>query len=102
QYLRDEGYRPLLLAVGMIHSHCLAKLPRDYILTKQIVGQAKRKSSRAVKKIMPGSVWAHGGSFEPLKDKAHGRNLKTYILTKQGADAWTWSFEDGSDDGTTT
>jgi hypothetical protein len=65
----------------------------------RIVGEAKRKSSRAVKATMPGKVWARGGQFKPVKTRDHHTRVFGYVLYDQGPGAWTWSFKDRSDEG---
>jgi hypothetical protein len=66
---------------------------------KWIVGQAKRESSRAVKDVLPGSVWAAGGTYKPVDTRGHLRSAYGYVLYDQGPEAWTWSFRDGGDEG---
>jgi hypothetical protein len=52
-----------------------------------------------VKKDLPGSVWAAGGTFKPIKDRGHQFAAFEYILYDQGSDAWTWSARDRSTEG---
>jgi REP element-mobilizing transposase RayT len=97
--LLDRSYRVLALAVGKVHAHCLVELPESPVTVKAIGGDAKRKSSRAVKTHLPGTVWASGGTFKIVKDDDHLRRANDYILYDQGSDAWTWSFRDRSREG---
>ena len=97
--LKEMGYRVLAVSVGKVHSHQLVELPNDLPHIRRIVGELKRKSSRAVKKALPGAVWAEGGQPEPVYDPDHQKNAFDYILYKQGAGAWTWSYRDATDDG---
>jgi hypothetical protein len=77
----------------------LVELPNNIITIRAIVGQAKRASSRAIKHRIPGSVWAAGGAFRPIKDINHQRNAYNYILYDQGPGAWTWCFRDAKPEG---
>jgi hypothetical protein len=76
------------------------ELPDNIRAIRSIVGDAKRKSSRTVKREMPGNVWAAGGTFKPVKDRDHALSTHDYIIYDQGDDAWTWSYVDESPDGT--
>ena len=99
QHLEDEGHRVLAVAVTKVHAHVLVELPDFITSVKKIVGDAKRVSSRAVKKQLPGAVWARGGNYKPIDSRSHQINTLNYILFDQGLDAWTWSFQDGSNAG---
>jgi len=66
---------------------------------KEIVGHAKRKSSRAVKRWLPGSVWSAGGTYDEVNDRRHLDATHDYLIYDQGAGAWTWSYKDGSVEG---
>src|SRR3954470_12821909 len=59
-YLRANGHHILCIAVGKVHTHGLAELPIDLRQIRAIIGECKRKSSRAIKKEMPGNVWSAG------------------------------------------
>jgi hypothetical protein len=92
-------HRVLAVAVTKVHAHVLVELPNNIVRIRDIVGQAKRRSSRAVKDLMPGSIWAAGGTYKPVRDADHQRNVHAYVLYDQGSDAWTWSFHDNSPEG---
>jgi REP element-mobilizing transposase RayT len=96
KYLMDNGHRVLAVAVTKVHAHFLVELPGALRDVKQIVGQAKRASSRAVKKDLPGAVWSAGGTFKRVLNSEHSTNVHDYILYDQGIDAWTWTFRDGN------
>jgi REP element-mobilizing transposase RayT len=64
--LREMGYEIRAVAVGKVHAHALPKLPNDPKIVRRIIGDAKRKSSRAVKKELPGEIWSAGGSYKPV------------------------------------
>jgi REP element-mobilizing transposase RayT len=99
KHLNQSGYRVIAVAVGKIHTHALVELPYPLDLVKTIVGDAKRVSSRAVKNVLPGSVWSAGGTYKPVRDEEHFHRAFEYILYDQGCDAWTWSYKDRSMDG---
>jgi len=99
QCLLNMGYRCLCAAVDEIHAHILAELPVNRDEVKVVIGDVKRRASRAVKSILPGSVWSAGGEFKPIRDQSHQSNVFGYILYDQGDDAWTWSFQDAAFEG---
>jgi len=98
-FFRDGEHRLLALAIGKIHGHALVELTDDIRVIRAVWGDAKRKSSRAVKKQMPGSVWGAGGEHKRVENRSHHKNVFDYILYEQGPGAWTWSFRDATDDG---
>jgi REP element-mobilizing transposase RayT len=93
--LQQYGHRVLAIAVGPVHTHLLAELPRDPASAKRVIGLCKSASSHAVRRLLPGAVWAHQGSYEPIRDHAHQHNTYQYILDHIDEGAWTWSFRDG-------
>ena len=92
--LRDEGYTVLAVAVSAEHVHALVLLPDDRSTVKRVVGRCKQYGTRAARSGIRGELWADGGEFKPVTDRAHQLNVYEYILTKQGPWAWTWSFRD--------
>ena len=99
EYLTANGHRVLAVAVAKVHVHALVELPDRVGVVRQIAGHAKRHSSRAVRRVLPGSVWGEGGKFKRIANRDHQRAAFEYILYDQGADAWTWSYRDGSVEG---
>jgi hypothetical protein len=97
--LLERHYRVLALAVGKVHAHALVELPEGLSAVKSIIGDAKRRSSRAVRDQLPGSIWAAGGTFKIVESDAHLLAANDYILYDQGPGAWTWSFKDRSPEG---
>jgi REP element-mobilizing transposase RayT len=95
----EQGYRVLAVSVGKVHAHAVVELPEPRATVKRIVGEAKRKSSRAVKEWLPGSVWAAGGEYVICESRSHLECAVDYVLYKQGRGAWTWSFRDSLDEG---
>jgi REP element-mobilizing transposase RayT len=98
-YFTAAEYTLLAVSIAKTHAHLLVELPDNILKIRTIVGHAKRLSSRAVKKQIPGSVWAGGGTFKLETSRDHQRTVYNYILYKQGPDAWTWSFRDPSNKG---
>jgi REP element-mobilizing transposase RayT len=96
--LRDElgrlDHNLLAISVAATHCHMQVELPDDRKEIRRIIGEAKRKASVAVRKQMPGSVWAHDGKYEPIDTPGHQVNVYNYIWNKQD-DAWIWSFKEG-------
>ena len=99
EHFRDQRQRVLTVAVTTVHAHALVELPDHMITVKTIVGHAKRKSSRAIKAHIPGSVWSAGGTYRPVDSASHQKAAYAYILYDQGRDAWTWSGADRSLEG---
>lgn len=99
KFFREQRIRVLAIAVGKVHTHVLVELIDSVKRIKLIVGEAKRISSRAVKKDLPGKVWSRGCGYKRVKDKGHQQNTHDYIVYDQGPKAWTWSYRDGNDDG---
>ncbi len=98
-HFQTVGYRVLTAAVTRVHAHALVELPGNILKIRAIVGEAKRAASRAVRDCIPGSVWAAGGTYKPIKDVDHQQNAYNYILYDQGPDAWTWCFRDATKGG---
>jgi REP element-mobilizing transposase RayT len=92
---RACGQRLLALSVSSDHSHAVIELPDQVGLIKSIVGDAKRRASRAVKNELPGAVWSAGCDYEPIDTVKRLRREVNYVLMKQGEGTWTWSFRDG-------
>jgi len=98
-FLRQERHRVIAVAVGRVHAHVLLNLPDDMRVVRDVFGEVKRWSSRAVSQTIPGSIWSAGGAFKPIADRSHLHNVYGYILYDQGRGAWTWSHADVNDDG---
>jgi hypothetical protein len=89
----SPNYLLLAISVASDHAHLHIKLPDDIAVMKQIIGDAKRRASRAVKQDLPGTVWSAGANFQPLDDRKHWENAIRYVLFRQGAGVWTWASE---------
>lgn len=62
--LRSQGVELLILAVLHDHVHGLGRFPGDEV--DQLMGNAKRASSHAVREEIPGVVWAKKGWSFPV------------------------------------
>jgi hypothetical protein len=96
EFLLQERYRVLCVAVTKVHAHALVELPVDLRQVKRIIGEAKRFSSCRVSGSLPGAVWSAGGKFVPVTTPDHLERAYDYDLYDQGPGAWTWSFRDRS------
>ena len=92
--LRAMGYRVIVVAVTKIHAHAVTELPDAVPMIKEIVGEAKRASSRAVKGALPGTVWSAGYTYDRIESVGHLHGAYDYVLYKQGRGAWTWCHAD--------
>ncbi len=95
----QKHLRVLAIAVGKVHSHTVIELPESLRTTKAIVGDIKRFSSRKVRRQIPGTVWAAGGTFKFINDDQHLQAAVKYIAFDQGSDAWTSTIWDNCRDG---
>src|ERR1051325_3887554 len=68
--LQQEHHRVLAVSVSGMHSHWLVELPDDMPTIWKIIGQCKSASSHAVRKQLPGRVWARQGNPKRINDKA--------------------------------
>jgi REP element-mobilizing transposase RayT len=84
----------LVIAVAATHAHILARLPLDPRQLRLVVGDAKRRASRAVKDELPGRIWAGSASFRRIADRAHQVPAFNYILGHGSEGAWVWCFRD--------
>lgn len=80
------------MSVDATHSHVQVELPDSEKQIRLIIGRAKNKSSRAVKRRLPGRVWAAGGDYDSIDSPKHQEHALNYILTKQRRGAWTWCY----------
>ena len=92
-FFEEEGYRLAAVAIAGLHGHALVALPDDPRQIKRIVGRAKSASSRAVRKQMPGRVWADGCDYRPVDDAGYFDSVRGYVRDKQEPGAWTWGDE---------
>jgi len=92
--LCEHGRRVIAASVDDWHAHLLVELPDDMTTIRRIVGDAKCQASRAVRRRLPGRVWAAGGTFKRIASHAHHREVFGYILDHALKGAWTWSYRD--------
>jgi len=91
--LHQLDHRCVVAACCAMHVHVLVELPDDLPEIKKITGKLKRSASTAIRDQMPGRIWARGGNYEPVKNKAHQRAVYQYILRHRKA--WVWSYKSG-------
>jgi REP element-mobilizing transposase RayT len=89
--MQRMAHRILVISVAATHCHFLVELPDDLQEIRRIVGECKRSASMAVKKRLPGRVWAHDGKYKSVDTVEHQRNTFGYI--KRQRDAWIWSYD---------
>ena len=94
--LRRLDTRVLALAVSGMHAHVVIECLDDRAAAKRVAGKLKQASSHAVRKTMPGRIWADGGSFIRVHDRAHQIELRRYLLDHARQGAWTWSYENAT------
>jgi REP element-mobilizing transposase RayT len=94
QSFKDDGFQVLAISVVSDHVHVVVELPDDVKEVKRIVGQAKRRSSRAIKEQIDGSVWSSGCDYTPKDDRESLAEAVLYVRDRQGEGSWTWSFRD--------
>jgi hypothetical protein len=99
EYFKSINVRVAAIAVGKVHAHVLTELVDDYSKVRGVVGHAKRKSSRAIKQWVQGSVWSAGATYEEVNDRQHLDATHDYLIFDQGTGAWSWSYLDRSAEG---
>ncbi len=62
--MKQLSHRILVISVAATHCHFLVELPDDLKEIRRIVGECKRRASMAVKKQLPGRLWAHDGKYK--------------------------------------
>jgi REP element-mobilizing transposase RayT len=96
-FVQELGiYRFNAMSVSSDHAHLLIELPDSPREIRSIIGEVKRVASRNIRDELPGVIWSSGCDYEPVDDVSHYRECQTYVLTKQGAGSWTWSFAHGA------
>ena len=78
--LLEMGYRVLWAAVADRHAHAVVELPFEIGAVQRNVGEAKRVSSRSVKKSLPGRIWSAGGTYKLVADRSHLKKATEYVL----------------------
>jgi hypothetical protein len=91
------GFRIIAASCGEKHLHGLPELVTEYGECRKIVGKCKQKASHAVRDVLPGRIWAEGGSYEEIEDVGHLHNTYNYIREKQEAGTVVWSHRPDED-----
>src|SRR5205823_12390910 len=68
------GFIVWVVSVSATHAHIVAELPQDLREYNRVLGKAKSDSSRAVKKALPGQVWARKDKHKLLRDERYRQN----------------------------
>ena len=87
--LQKLGYRLNAISVAPTHSHWLAELPCEKNEAWDVVGQGKSAASLAVRKQLPGGIWAGKGRMIGLPTRTRMLSAYRYILEQD--DSWIWS-----------
>jgi hypothetical protein len=93
--LARRGLRVVALAVGAAHAHLLVELPRGRAAQSDVLGQAKSASSHAIRRLLPGRVWAAGWKMVPVHDRRQQLQTMRYIVAHARQGAWVWTWRDG-------
>lgn len=84
------GHVVLVIAVAEKHAHIVSELPTDERAYNRAVGKAKCDSSRAIRKMLPGRVWARDDRHDLIGDRAYRGNAVRYVRNRQGPCAAVW------------
>ncbi len=90
QTLRDLGFVVLIVSVSAKHGHLLAELPVDLSTFNQVIGKCKNKSSRMLKSVLPGRVWARGDKHILVTSRMQRKRTYLYLRDDQGPGAKCW------------
>ena len=93
--LARRGLRVVALAVGGSHAHLLVELPHNRAAQSDLLGQAKSASSHAIRRVLPGRVWAAGWKLVPVHDRRQQQQTFPYIVAHAQQGAWVWTWRDG-------
>jgi REP element-mobilizing transposase RayT len=86
-------FRVVVVSCADKHAHIVAELPTDLKDFNRLIGRAKAKSSLAIRKRLPGRVWAHDDKHDMLRNRAYQVNAIKYVRDKQGAGAAVWCLD---------
>jgi hypothetical protein len=84
--------RCLALAIGKVHTHMLIECQNSRSAIKRVAGRLKQASSKAASGILPGIIWAGGGTYKPIKDRTHHKKVFEYIIQHAKEGAWIWDY----------
>ncbi|MDQ3439642.1 MAG: hypothetical protein M3478_04770, partial [Planctomycetota bacterium] len=88
--LIKAGHRVLVVSCADRHAHVVAELPIDLRAFNKAMGDAKARSSLAIRKRLPGRVWAHDDKHDMLRSRSYQVNAYKYVRNKQGPRAAVW------------
>jgi len=80
-----------VISVGGQHVHAAADCPADGL--KQMIGRVKKVSSHAIRRAVPGAVWAQGCALKVVRDEEHWRNVLQYVQDHALEGAWVWKTQ---------
>ncbi len=92
--LDRQGLRLAALAVSSNHVHALVGATMDESALRQAIGNAKRRSSHAMRAVIPGSLWQRKIGVRIVRDERHFRNALSYITRHAEEGAWVWRQEE--------
>ena len=90
-----SGCELLVVSVGLTHAHLLVELDDDDAAAQRFAGRLKQAASHALRRQMPGRVWAGGGKPIRVVDREHHRAAFDYIRGHVAEASWVWTFRDG-------
>jgi len=88
--LKREGHQVLVVSCADRHAHIVAELPIELREFNKAIGRAKAMSSLAIRKWLPGRVWAHDDAHDMLDNRSYQLNAYRYVRNKQGPEAAVW------------
>ncbi|WP_428936716.1 hypothetical protein [Fontivita pretiosa] len=90
QVLHELGLRVLIVSVSAKHAHILGELPLNLREFNRVIGICKNRSSRAIRRTIPGRVWARGDMHRLVRNRAHRKQVYLYLRDRQGPQAVAW------------
>jgi hypothetical protein len=88
--LMKGGHRVLVVSCADRHAHIVSELPVDLRAFNKAIGDAKARSSLAIRRWLPGRVWAHDDKHDMLDTRSYQLNAFRYVRNKQGPKAAVW------------
>jgi mRNA-degrading endonuclease toxin of MazEF toxin-antitoxin module len=88
--LTDAGHRVMVVAVATTHAHAVVELPIDLRAYNRALGKAKCDASRAIRKAIPGRVWARRDKHRMLRSFDARSVAYKYVRDDQGPSAAVW------------
>ena len=91
--LNRSGFPVIVVAVGPTHAHAVPELPIDLRKYNKILGNAKCDASRAVRKQLPGRIWAKRDKHRMLRNPKEREDAFLYVRDDQGPSAAVWCHQ---------